>query len=620
MTACSPTLRRRGPARLLPLLVLPLLCPLLASGAAAQVPPDSMVVDTLRAPVPDTLPPGGEPQDTLPPARPLVRFPLIPPAPVGGAGSGEWVWDHAALLREGPVSLIDLLERIPGIATYRGGMFVQPEAASAFGGTTGRVEIEIDGFILDPLAAPTLDLAQIPLGQLREVRVERRLGLLRIRLVTDSPDNEQPYTRIEAGIGVPPANLFRGIFLVPHVIVGPLGLAIERLDTDGSGRAEPADAFSGWAKWAWTSDTRGVQLEIWRTTLRRAAPWPVDRVRQDIIVRARNTFAPGLVAEVYAGRSVLDETLPPPPAGDTLAGAVDPDRDNLQLGARALYRLPQASIGAALKYRSAVFLPSMEATLDADVRLGPARFSGELSHAAWREQDGATYFGLRGEVRPVDFAGVFAEITGGRRGAPLPGDTLLRSQLTERSGWRAGIAASIGQRATGSVALIDLRQDRARPFGLPFDSVASSLYVEPARGIEAHGRLVIWPGWFAVDSWITEWSRSPGWAYMPARSWRTALELHTLPLPSGNLEILGRLEAAHRSGVLAFQPEPPVDGDATVALPGVTQLNGYLHIRVHDVRAYIGMEDMLGQLVEELPGRILRGPRLFYGVKWHLWN
>jgi hypothetical protein len=620
MTGSGTPLRRCRPARLL-LIALPLLCLLLTSVGVAQVPPDSMVVDTLRAPVLDTLPPGTEPQDTLPPSRPLVRFPRIPPAPVGGAGSGEWVWDHAALLREGAVSLIDLLERIPGITTYRGGMFVQPEAAAAFGGTAGRVEIEIDGFILDPLAASSLDLAQIPLGQLREVRVERRLGLLRIRLVTDSPDHDQAYTRIEAGIGVPPANLFRGLFLVPHVIVGPLGIAIERLDTEGSGRAEPADAFSGWAKWAWTTDTRGVQLEVWRTTLRRDTPWPVDRVRQDIIVRARNTFAPGLVAEVYAGRSMLDETLPPPAAEDTLAVVVDPDRDNLQLGARALYQLPHASIGAVLRYRSAEFLPSLEAALEADVRLGPARFGGELSHAAWREQGGATHYSLRAEVRPVDFAGAFAEITGGNRGMPLPGDTLLRSQLTERSGWRAGVAAALGQRATGSVAFINVRQDRAWPFGLPFDSGAASLYVEPARGIEAHGRLVIWPGWFAVDSWITEWSRSPGWTYMPARSWRTALELHTVPLPSGNLEILGRLEAAHRSGVLAFSPEPPAEGEAaTVALPGVTQLNGYLLIRVIDVRAFIGMEDMLGQLVEELPGRVLRGPRLFYGVKWNLWN
>jgi hypothetical protein len=607
-------LRRRGSARLLPLLWL-----LFAPVAAAQVPPDTVVADTLRMPRPDTLPPGVEPGDTVP-ARPLVRFPLMPPAPVGAMGSGEWVWDHAALLREAPASLIDLLERIPGLTTFRSGMFVQPEAASAFGGTIGRVEVEIDGFIMDPLAASTLDLSQIPLGQLREVRVERRLGLLRIRLFTDAPDHDQPLTRIEAGIGVPAANLFRGLFLVPHVIVGPLGIGIERLDTDGTGRIEPANTFSGWVKWAWTGDERGVQLEVWRTTLRRLpqSPWPVDRFRQDIILRARNTFAPGLTGEVYGARSVLEETLERP-AGDT-AVVADPEFDNLQAGARLRYHVPGASVGAAVRFRSAAFLPSVDATLDADLRLGPFRVGADLGHASWPGQEGATYYGLRGELRPFAFVGVFGELTGGHRGAPLPTDTVLRSVLTERSGWRAGLSAAIGQRAAGSIAIVDLRQDLAWPFGLPFDSGAAPLATEPARGIEAHGRAVLLPGWLAIESWITEWERAPGWAYMPSRTWRTALELHALPLPSGNLELLGRLEAAHRSGGLLFQRLPDADEPAPVELPGFTQVNGYIHIRVMDVRAFIGWQDLLGQLVEEVPGRVQRGPRLFYGVKWQLWN
>jgi hypothetical protein len=74
------------------------------------------------------------------------------------------------------------------VATFSAGMFVQPEAAAAFGGTVGRVEIEIDGYILDPLAASTFDLAQLPLTQIRELRVQRRLGLLRIRIFTAAPE------------------------------------------------------------------------------------------------------------------------------------------------------------------------------------------------------------------------------------------------------------------------------------------------------------------------------------------------------------------------------------------------------------------------------------------------
>jgi hypothetical protein len=613
--SCSSRSPRRGGTalcRLRPLLLAGLLVPAVA---AAQEPPDTLPTPP-RLPPADTL---AEGQDTVPARRPVVRFPVLPPAPVGGPGTGVWVWDRAALLREAPVSLVDLLERIPGIATYRAGLFAQPEAVAGFGGTAGRVEIEVDGFVLDPLAASVLDLSQFGLGHLREVRVERRLGLLRIRLLTEAPDHDLPYSRIEAGIGLPPTELFRGQLLVPHAVIGPLGIAVEWLDTEGTNRAEPADVFSAWARWAYTTDERGVQLELWRSTLRRrpASPWPGERFRQDLIVRARNRFAPALLGEVYAGRSLLEETLPA--AGDTLP-APDPSWDSFQAGARVLYQLPALALAGAVRYRSAAFLPAVEGVLEADAVAGPAALSAIAGYATWRDQDAAPWFNIRAELRPVPFAAAFAEMTGGRRGAPLPADTLLRSMLTERSGWRAGVSATLGSRATGSLAAIGLDQDMAWPFGLPFDSAAAPLPVESIRGIEAHGRLVLWPGWLAIESWITDWGQNPGWAWLPARSWRTALELHSLPLPSGNLELVGRLEALHRSGLLAFAPGAPPGEPATVAMPGFTQVNGYIHIRVIDVRAFIGWQDILGQDIEILPGRVHRGPRMMYGVKWSLWN
>jgi hypothetical protein len=587
--------------------------------ALSQVPPDTLQrppVDTLPAPQ-DTVP---APQDTVP-ARRLVRFPNLPPAPVGGFAAGDWVWDRAALLREAPLSLVDLLARIPGIATFRSGMFVQPEAAAAFGGTAGRVEIEIDGFVLDPLAASTLDLSQFAVGHLREVRVERRLGLLRIRLTTESPGDQQAYSRVEAGIGLPPANLFRGQFLTPHAVLGPLGIAVEHLETEGTGRTEQASVFTAWAKWAYTTDQRGIQLELWRSTLRRqqGSPWPGEHNRQDLIVRARNSFAPGLLGEVYAGRSTVDETDLSAAPPDTTIVQPDPFRDNLQAGARLMYQHSRAAITGAVRYRSAEFLPTFEGVLEASAAAGPARFGGEAGYATWQDQDGAAWFGLRAEVRPVPFAGAFAELTGGRRGAPLPADNVARAVLSRRSGWRAGLATALGQRATGSIAVINLDQDASLPFGLPFDTAAVPLPAGAIRGFEAHGRLVIWPGWLAVESWIVDWGSDPGWVWLPARTWRTALELHALPLPTGNLELLGRLEAVHRSGLLAFPPQRE-EGVAAVAMPGWTQVNGYVQIRVIDVIAFIGWQDMAGQFIEMVPGRVHRGPRMMYGVKWSLWN
>jgi hypothetical protein len=606
-------------------LCLPLLLLCFAAGAAAQVP---VPQDTLPPPpveeveVEDVA--EAMPEDTAPPPdlRPLVRFPRLPLAPTAGFAAGEWSWDREALLREAPTSLIELLDRIPGIATFRAGMFAQPEAAAAFGGTAGRVEIEVDGYVIDPLTTASFDLAHMPLVQIRELHVQRRLGLLRIRILTEDPRETIPYTRVEAGIGQPDANLFRGLLLAPHVILGPLGLAVERLDTDGLDRNEPASTFSGWAKWSWTGEQRGVQLEVLRTTLQREpnSPWRIDRTRQDLVVRARNTFAPGLLGEIYAGRSTVSDSIPLP-VGDTLAESHN-QYSSTQAGARVVYQMPLGTVQARLRYRDAVTLPRMEAGVEGDVRFGPARVGGELAYASWDDIDATTYYGVHGEVGLPLNASVFAELTGGARGAPAYGVGDGGTSRTERSGWRAGLAASLlGGRATGSVAAFGLTQDAAYPFGLPFDSAAPPVIPGDARGVEAYGRVVVVPGWLALESQISEWVEAPGWMYVPSRSWRTSLELHALPLPSGNLELLGRLDATQRSGVLVFLPGPPAEEASPItSVPAHTRVDAYIHIRVIDVRMFLRWEDLMGQEIEQLPGRVNRGPRIFYGVKWNLWN
>jgi hypothetical protein len=600
--------------------------------------PDTMAVDTLQLPrMPADTP------VTAADERQFVRFPAMPIGPAAGPAAGEWVWDRAALLREAPTSLIDLLRRIPGVPVYRAGMFVQPEAAAGFGGTAGRVEVEIDGFIMDPLSGSTLDLSQLPLVHVRELRVERRLGLLRIRILTDESEAALPYTRIEAGVAEPAANLFRGIFLAPHVGVGPLGAAIERLDTDGTGREEPASLFSGWAKWAWTDGRHGAQFELLRSTLERRpnSPWPLERTRQDLVLRLRSGITTAITGEAYAARSTLEETAPAV-APDS---AQQFDRSATQVGVRAVYSLPELRASAGFRYRDAALLPQTELHGGVDGRFGPLRAGGELTRADWPGAAATLHYGAHAEVGLPLGASVFGELTGGRRGAPpplrpavpVPGDpdtTALSafrlavdepvsSVIGERSGWRAGVALQLGRRASGSLSYIALEQDRARPFGLPFDTAGGPSPVGEARGVEAYGRLVIIPRWLAIESWINDWQQNAGWAYMPARSWRTALELHALPLASGNLEILARVEGAQRGAALVYAPdrdglEPGDAGITTVAAQ--TVFNAYLQIRVIDVRVFLRWEDLSAQQIEDLPGRFVRGQRIFYGVKWNLWN
>ncbi|HEX2166584.1 MAG TPA: Plug domain-containing protein [Longimicrobiales bacterium] len=573
---------------------------------------DSVVTDTIA----------GVDQDTV--IVPAVQFPAMPLSPHVSPAGTEWVWTREMLLREAYVDLADLLERIPGVTAFRAGSFVQPQVAAAFGGTAARTEIVIDGYHVDPLSGMSLDLSQLALGHLREVRVQRRLGVLRIILTTEFPVHGQAYTRVEAGIGVPAANMFRGLFLVPHVIIGPLALGIERLDTEGTGRDEPAGLFSGWAKWAWTDGSRGVQVEWMRGTLRREpnSPWLIERVRQDFIVRARNQFSPAFAAEIFAGHASLEETVPPPEGSE--AEEVLTERSSLQAGARAGLALPWASLSSSVRYRSFGDVPVGTADLELETNAGPLRVSADAAISTW-DGSSASHAGVRAELGGLfesstrAGASVFGELTRGTRGAPSFEAPLHDGFiLSYRNGWRAGAALDLG-RASGSVALVSMEQDWAWPFGVAFDRAAAPRPVGTAQGLEARGNVVLWRDHLTLSSWITDWREAEGWTYLPSRSWRTALELHALPLPSGNLEIFARAEAHMRGSVLAFDAAALEGLGEYTRMPAYTTADAYLQIRVIDVRAFIRWEDILGP-IEDLPGRIQRGPRIFYGVKWQLWN
>src|SRR5262245_42220903 len=204
-----------------------LLVLLVCSPAAAQqqTPPVSVALDSLRRAHPDSAQ-----ADSVPPPPIIVKHPT---GSLASPGLGVWEWNSEDLLREGALSLTDLLQRIPSATPIRTGLYLQPEIAAPFGQTRGRIEVLLDGIALDPLTEATVDLSRIELAQLRHVRVERRLDVTRIEISTLEPVDGRPVSRIEAGVGEPNANLFRGMFLAPKFLIGPVGVAIERIDTDG---------------------------------------------------------------------------------------------------------------------------------------------------------------------------------------------------------------------------------------------------------------------------------------------------------------------------------------------------------------------------------------------------
>ncbi|MGH7556042.1 MAG: hypothetical protein ACREMQ_23815 [Longimicrobiales bacterium] len=558
-----------------------------------------------------------EPDSALPPPQ----FVQLSGQWTARRSAGTWYWNRLDLAASGAVTLLELLNNVPGIVTLRTGMFLQPEVASAFGGTAPRLEVELDGYVLDPLAGSALDLSEIGLVELSEVLVERHLDVLRIRLRSAAAEDARVYSRVEASIGEPTANLFRGIFLAPRLLVGPLGFAIERMDTDGSEGREPADSFNGWLKWGWLRASGGIQLELRRTRLDREprSPWPETRKRDDIIMRGRARLAQSFAVEGYVGRSTIDlepiDTVPGLP--DSLR-AKSLERESAQGGVSARLSLPGVWLEGAVRRRHLEQLPGLQTELGAGIgRTGIGAVDGRLSYATWRNAPSTLALSVRGEAGPFLGLRPFAEWTTGERGAPLYNDTLGLGVLTDdRSGYRLGAEGSF-KGFFASAALVHLQTDSVPAFRLPFDSAAVRFPGGSVTGWELYGRIPLYKEWLAATGSYLQWTSGTRWIYMPARMGRGALELRASPLASGNLEFIGRLEGLYRSAMPVPDPNDPT---TLTTVPARTLLNGYLQIRIIDVRIFIRSDDMTGANAEDLLGRVIRGPRLIYGVQWQFWN
>lgn len=585
-----------------------------AGAAAAQEPPPvrprpadtaRVQVDTAAVPVDTTVTPAVA--DTLKPVSVLPSFPQTD-APRWSAG--VWEWDRSALLAAVPITLTELLERIPGITPIRSGFFGYAEAASAAGATAGRFEVILDGYALDPLAAGTHDLSRLELAQLRRVRVERRVGAVRVELETLAPVDPRSYSSVEAGTGDLATNLFRGLFLAPRFLVGPLALGIERLDSDGLGRREPANTFTGWLKWsrAFGSGKHGLQFELRRSAVERTVEdEAVGGARQDWVLRARSAPLPRLTTEAYFGASEVDDAFTETPVKEREA----------QGGVRALYQTDRGWARTAVRLRDNENLPLTEAELAGGLRLPASVYlSADVSWTDWRDGIEATSFGLRSELGPFHGFRPFVEYNGGRRGVPFLRDTAGTALLTERTSLRYGADFARGGFHLGAAG-VKLQADSIPDFGLPFDATGRLFPGGTMRGLELVGRVPLFWKPLALEGWYTRWGGESSWIYLPEESWRAALVYHHLPLESGNLELLARLEGHHRGEMIV------PGGPTTASVPALTAFDFYLQVRILDVRAFLRWDNFTHQLMlRDWPetDRFFPGQRVLYGVKWQFWN
>ncbi len=638
----------------------------------AQVPPDTVRADTLRV---DTLrvdtlrvdtlrvdtlrvdslgrplPPDTIQQDSVSADTIFYNLPDLAERPAGGWAGGVWTWDHEAILATEALTLVDLVETVPGMIALRAGDFGTPLGVTAFGLGGGRIRVFRDGFELTPLGGASVDLSRVGLGGITRVRLERRPGEVRIDLSTFRFSDGRAYSLIEAGTGDLNTNIFRGMFANPTTLGGDIALALERLDSRGSRGNEPGFEQGTWLRYQLHREDRaGLAVDFRRMASEtEAEPYAAKVTRTDLTVRGSAQLFEALTAQAYWGRSSHD-------VEDTRDAYLTEGGRRTQAGLLASWTRDGLTADAAWRHFGGAGLPrsDLEFSIGAD-RPAYGGFAAGIERAAWAGTSTSAKH-VRAWTRPLLGLSLFGSWESGTYGArvgpiadvmpPLdttPVDSMAAPdtttgtgpgtvpaapdfRVTNRTASRLG-AQWVWKDVALSGAKLRLETDSLLPIGLQPDRSGPALSGGVRTGWEAWARvpLPILDGLHAEGS-LQKWDQA--WSYMPEQIYRGAIAYHRTFLESGNFELWWSVGVTGHGPMTVRQ----VLGDATnetgdvagpelALVPFYQNWFGRIQIRIVTVHVFIGWNNFtVRRNLQDFPARLLPGPRAFYGIRWTMWN
>jgi hypothetical protein len=582
---------------------------------------DSILRDSLAKR--DSLHPKTPPRDSI--KAPFARGPMPVPIEIGQS----LVWERAQILATGALTVQDLLDRIPEVSGLRSGWIAAP-MVSSFMGDVRRVRVFFDGVEydeLDPRTGGVLDLTQVQLWVLDELRIERGATEVRIYCRTWRVDRTTPYTRTDISTGDQQTNMYRGFFGKRWDKGEGVQVAAQQYGTTPPLRGSPSsDATTllgrlGWSRGGWSVD--GFVLRNNRN---------------------RGTIFP----QALRGVTFYD-TLPALQASRTdaylRAGYGDPEHGPwLQAIASSLgYNIEHStssgfgsSTADTTKHDTTLFRAQYVVTggitlgglrLDAGERLrlngaggrlwtpsGRAEFvSGPLALSAFAEGRGPDSLSrVEGTARltPLPFVSVLGAV-GRSKDDHAPDSTstanFLRAEAAIRffGLWLGGGVV----RREGLLLLPPI------VFG-PYAPVQEPL----ATGITARieGKL-----YKALRANITgiRWNDSSGF-YRPRYQSRSEIYLATNWLsrfPSGNFGVLASVSHEYRSKTL-YPLSQTTGSFVTTSVPDSRVYNFHLEIRIVSAVLSYQFRNIRGDPYQLVPGYLM--PRLtqIYGVRWEFWN
>ena len=585
----------------------------------ARPPADSMLRDTLAKR--DSARAQAVRRDTL--KAPFARAPMPVPIEIGQT----LVYDRAALFATGALTLQDLLDRIPGITGLRSGWIASP-MVSAYLGDVRRVRVFFDGLEydeLDPRAGGVLDLTQLQLWTLEELRIERGASEVRVYTRSWRVERTTPYTRTDIGTGDQQTNLYRGYFGRRFHGGGGFQLGAQQYGTTPQLRGSPSsDQLAllgrvGWARAGWNLDAFALRTSRNRGTIRpqqlQDVPAPdsitgVESTRLDAYVRgAYGDPDRGVWLQALAGGfgyNIKHVEQNSSGTSDTTA------RDTTRF--RAQYLLAGGFTWAGLRLSLAERLRVGDAHRLATPSAGAEFVSGPLAlslFAEGRGPDSLSRAEAVARLTPLPFISFLA--AAGRTADHRSRDSTLTSDyLRAEAGIRLlGFWLSGGILRRDSVLLVP-----PRVFGSSFDV---SVEVPSATGVVAAVRGTLY-GPLKVNLSGIRWNDSSA-LYQPRYQTRSEVYVSTNWLsrfPTGNFGIVASATHEYRSSTRF--PATLTSGEAIIAVPDSRTYNFLLEVRIVSAVLSYQFRNVRGDLYQLVPGYLMPRQTQFYGVRWEFWN
>lgn len=530
----------------------------------------------------------------------------------------QYEWNRAQLFATGALTLADLLDRIPGVTTFRSGWLATPQAATATGDFR-RMRVFYDGVEIDALDNMTggiLDLSVVQLWTLEHVSIERGASEVRLYMRSWRVDNTDPYTRADVATGNEDTNLYRGFYGKRFDNGGVLQVAGQQYGVTSTRFAGSGDGLSvvarvGIARKAWSVDAFVNRTHATRDIQRPAVSVPSKRPILSLDATHTNAYLRAAVggansgpwAQVTVASLGFKGTTGP---NRSVGVTTQPDtterrRSETQYNLSAGYALGPGRIEVADRLRSlgGTTSNSVSGRLDLATPLGV--LSGFVERDGLRQVTTADA-GIR--LQPLPFVAVAGSVA---RSAPtgsgsMPGITSARGE--------------VGLKVFGPwVSLGMISTEKTRGLApVVFDTLL--LPTAPGRSTAKTGSIrgAIGRG-FGIDAWVTRWNDSR--AYQPEYQSRSEINYANSFLkrfPRGDLEVRAAGVYEYRAPTIF----PLAAGDIRLA-PSKT-LSALLEIRI--IRAVVSYQqrNILAYQYQVIPGFEMPRVLAIYGVRWEFWN